>query len=56
MAKLPPAALTWSFAGGGFQAGLAPPCEISRRCHAAPFHGPDERPSVLWSLQAVPHE
>ncbi len=26
------------------------------RVQRAPFHGPDERPSVLWSLQAVPHE
>ncbi|WP_049419524.1 helix-turn-helix domain-containing protein [Stenotrophomonas muris] len=26
------------------------------RVRRAPFHGPDERPSVLWSLQAVSHE
>ncbi len=27
------------------------------RVQRAPFYGPDERPSVLWSLQVVvPHE
>lgn len=26
------------------------------RVQRAPFHGPDERPSVLWSLQAATHE
>ncbi|UXB21731.1 hypothetical protein K7566_08545 [Stenotrophomonas maltophilia] len=26
------------------------------RVQRAPFHAPDERPSILWSLQAVSHE